>query len=366
MKIKNPLSFTFSIRGKRYSVKKISKELLTFWLILFFVHTFIGQNYAIPTSSMEGSMLVGDKIVVSKFSYGLRTPMTPLALPLVENTLPLVGGKSYIPWLKVPYARTAAPTDIKRNGMVVFNWPMDSLHNVDKKDHYIKRCQGLPGDMLEVKDGLVYVNGKANPVSKDLQWGYIVQTDGSGWFSKEELEKLEINEIRPLQAGVFVAFAKPRNAEKLKEYSFVKQVERLKYEPGRYAEEVFPHNPAIKWNCDHFGPLRIPAQGMTMEITASNWPIYERAIRIYEGNADAKFVNGSLCINGKPQKTYTFAMDYYFMMGDNRHNSLDSRMWGFVPEDHIVGKPVLVWASFDSQEPWYRSFRWDRFLKVPE
>jgi signal peptidase I len=365
MKIKNPFAFSFRFRGKTYSVKRMSKELLTFWLIIFFVHSFIGQNFAIPTSSMEGSMLVGDKIVVSKFSYGVRTPMTPLALPLVENSLPVVGGKSYIPWLKVPYARTASPVAIKRNGMVVFNWPMDSTQNVDKKDHYIKRCQGLPGDMLEVKEGLVYVNGKANPVSKDLQWGYIIQTDGTG-FSKADLGSLEVNEIHPLQPGVFLAFVKERNAPKLKDYSFVKHVERVKYEAGKFDKQTFPHNASIPWNIDHFGPVKIPARGMTMEITATNWPIYERAIRLYEGNQDAAFKGGSLHINGKPVKYYTFGLDYYFMMGDNRHNSLDSRAWGFVPEDHIVGKPVLVWASMDNKEPWYKSFRWDRFLKVPE
>jgi signal peptidase I len=350
---------------KRFSVKRLSKELLIFWLVIFFVHTFIGQNFAVPTSSMEGSILVGDKMVVSKFSYGVRSPMTPLALPLVENTTPLIGGKSYVPWLKIPYGRTAAPVDIKHNGMVVFNWPMDSMHNVDKKQHYIKRCQGLPGDVLEVKNGLVYINGKANPVSDGLQWGYIVSTDGTG-FSRSELNKLEINETQTLQTGVFLVFAKPKNAEKLKAYSFVKNVERLRYEPGRYDAHTFPHNPAFPWNVDHFGPLKIPAQGMTMEINSGNWPLYERAIRLYEGNEDVQFTGGTLYIDGKPARNYTFKLDYYFMMGDNRHNSLDSRAWGFVPEDHIVGKPVLIWASLDEKEPWYRKFRWDRCLKVPE
>ncbi|RYD70936.1 MAG: signal peptidase I, partial [Sphingobacteriales bacterium] len=351
--------------AQKMTPKKWAKEILVFALIITFIHTFIGQNYAIPTPSMEGSLLVGDKMVVTKFSYGVRSPLTPLALPLVENTLPLIGCKSYIPFIKIPYARTDAPSPIAHNSIVVFNYPLDSNHNIDKKAHYVKRCVGLPGDILEVVNGSVTINGNALPDMPGVQWLYLVKTDGSG-ISKKLMDQLEISEVKPTNvSSEFLVFATPKSAETLKGIPFVKQIQRYQLQPGATDMSIFPQKD-FGWNSDYFGPLYVPKKGWKVILNERNFALYERAIRVYENNPSLKYFNGKAYIAGKPVDTYTFKMDYYFMMGDNRHNSEDSRFWGFVPEDHIVGKPVLIWASMDQAEPFYKSFRWNRFMKIPE
>jgi signal peptidase I len=346
--------------------KKWAKEILILALVITIIHTFVGQNYAIPTGSMEGSLLVGDKMVVSKFSYGVRSPLTPLALPLVENTLPLFGGKSYIDFVRIPYGRTAAVTPIKHNSIVVFNYPLDSDQNVDKKMHYVKRCVGLPGDILEVDNGNVIINGEPLPNMPGVQWAYFVKTDGSG-ITKKLMDKLEITEVRPLDNnGGFLVFATPKAADALKEMPFIQHVERAQMQDGKADINVFPHSNIYSWNTDFYGPIFIPKKGATVVLNEHNYLLYERAIRLYENNPSLKYFQGKAYMDGKPLEKYTFKMNYYFMMGDNRHNSADSRMWGFVPEDHIVGKPLLIWASMDQAEPFYKSFRWNRFLKIPE
>ncbi len=351
---------------EKMSPKKFAREVLIMALIITIIHTFVGQNYAIPTPSMEGSLLVGDKMVVSKFNYGIRTPVTPFALPLVENTLPVFGGKSYLDFITLPYGRTAAPTPVKHNSIVVFNYPLDTAHNTDKKQHYVKRCVGLPGDILEVENGSVIINGEPLADKPGVQWAYLVLTNGSG-FSKKQLDALEISEVRPYgNPGEFLVFATEKSALKLKELPYVKQVDRARLPNNQGDINVFPHNESFGWNTDFFGPLFIPKKGATVTLNARNYALYERAIRVYEKNTDLKYFQGKAYMNGKPVESYTFKMDYYFMMGDNRHNSADSRSWGFVPEDHIVGKPVLIWASMDQAEPFYKSFRWNRFLKIPE
>ncbi|MGZ5282355.1 MAG: signal peptidase I [Bacteroidia bacterium] len=352
--------------AEKMTAKKWVKEILVMALIITIIHTFVGQNYAIPTSSMEGSLLVGDKMVVSKFSYGVRTPISPLALPLMENTLPLFGGKSYIDFVKLPYGRTGSPSPIEHNSIIVFNYPLDTNHNIDKKTHYVKRCVGLPGEIIEVENGNVIINGEPLANKPGVQWAYIVVTDGSG-ISKKQMDELEISEVRPMgNPGEFVVFATEKSAEKLKSFPFVKQVDRAQLPDNQGDASVYPHKAEFGWNSDFFGPLFIPKKGATIKLTERNYSLYERVIRTYENNPSLKYFQGKAYMDGQPVEEYTFKMDYYFMMGDNRHNSADSRMWGFVPEDHIVGKPLLIWASMDQAEPFYKCFRWNRFLKIPE
>ena len=355
------------------------------------IRTFFFEAYTIPTGSMEGTMLVNDFLFVSKLAYGPRVPMTPVAVPLVHNTLPIVGGKSYTEAVQWKYHRIPGFGNVERNDVVVFNYPcgdtvmtempesdyyqacrVNGRENiiskykiitrpVDKKENYIKRCIGLPGDVLEIKHARVYINKEPNVLFAHSKLNYIVKTNGKMPMAGENLEMSQM-----VNNGVYIYNLENDQVDELKKAPNVLSVDLWEMYPPGVApadpgEWVFPLDVAnYKWNRDNFGPLTIPKEGATVELTPKNISIYRRIIRNYEGNTleeqDGKFI-----LNGKAATSYTFKMDYYWMMGDNRHNSLDSRYWGFVPIDHIVGKAWFVWLSY-GEGGMFKDMRWKRLF----
>jgi signal peptidase I len=334
------------------------------------VHNYFFQPFVIPTSSLEKSLLVGDYLFVSKIHYGPRTPMTPVAAPMVHDTIPLVGLKSYTDAVELPYFRFPGFSHVKRNDIVVFNWPADTVQfffqkpterirkPVDKKSNYVKRAVGMPGDLMEIKDGYVFINGEQNqlPERAKLQFFYRVKVS-QGFNVNTLVQRYDVREAYQLEADVFLINLDEENYQKLKRNSNVISIER-KITPAGENNRVFP-NGAFAWNEDNMGPIQIPQAGMTVDLNMTNLPLYFKIISEYEGH-ELSTAQGQIYIDGSPVDSYTFAMDYYWMMGDNRHASEDSRFWGFVPENHIVGKPVFIWFSKDDRLPGMRGIRWDR------
>lgn len=352
------------------------------------VHTYFMQPYLIPSSSLEKSLLVGDFLFVSKFHYGARAPMTTVAFPMVHDTIPITKTKSYLfsdeynkrntNWknkLQLPYLRIPGFESIDRNEIVVFNQPADTLLDmndfkpdrnyykpIDKKTNLVKRCVGIPGDTLEIIDGFVYINGERNvlPDRAKLQFSYIVRTKNSRPFNPDFLKNRyditdRISRPEP-QTWVFSA-ATDEAISRFQAHPNVASIQPFKLEKGMRTDDIFPHHPDYNWNRDHFGPLYIPEEGKSILITLENLPLYRRLISEYEGNS-LRVEGNQIYINDQLADTYTFKQDYYWMMGDNRHNSIDARMWGFVPFDHVVGKPVFIWMSWDG----LKNPRWNRFF----
>lgn len=351
------------------------------------IRTFFIEAYTIPTGSMEGSLLVNDYLFVSKVAYGPRVPNTPLAVPLVHNTI--FGGESYTKAVQWDYRRFWGVGNVKRNDIVVFNFPngdtvvkeapeqdyyalcreygrttvlMNSIvvRPVDKKDNYIKRCVAVPGDKLEIRDGVVYINGQKGEVFPHAQSTYRVVTSSMG-LSQEFLEDNEIAEPQFMGNNNYAVTLPNDKVEDVKKLPNVTSVTPLNdpagYVPNNPYAWVFPHDTAnFKWNKDNYGPLVIPKEGETVQLTPQNIAIYRRLIKIYEKN-NFEERDGKFFIDGKEITSYTFKMNYYWMMGDNRHNSLDSRYWGFVPIDHVVGKASFVWLSHGNGIRWNRLFR---------
>ncbi|MCB0755853.1 MAG: signal peptidase I [Flavobacteriales bacterium] len=337
------------------------------------IRLFLIEAYTIPTSSMEKSLLIGDFLFVSKVSYGPRTPMTPLAFPFAHHTIPGINTKAYLEWIKLPYYRLPGFGKIENNDVVVFNYPMEGFRPVDKRENYIKRCVGIPGDKLEVKEGVLYINDEMADKPEGMQHMFNVKTDGPA-INNRVLKKWDVTEGGPVSNnGDYVYRLTDAAKEGMENLPLVESVTPVLAKPGVYSEDVFPNsdkelqsNKSVKfsWNHDNYGPIHIPQKGEEIELTADNLPFYERVIEFYEGN-DLKIEENRIYINGVETNKYTFQMDYYFMMGDNRHNSLDSRFWGFVPEDHIVGKAVFIWLSIDrNATKFFERIRWNRIFNL--
>lgn len=341
------------------------------------VHTYVMQPFVIPTSSLEKSLLVGDFLFVSKFHYGARTPTTAVGLPMVHDSIPIVRTKSYLSWPQLPSFRFPGIESIETNDIVVFNWPIDTVYKfrdqsgrrvdkpLDKKSNYVKRCLGIPGDSLQIKNGDVYVNGKMLPMHdrQKLQYSYIVETTGSTFNNEYLIKELQITDPfgQIAQTEYYFKALTDENAQRLKNNPIVKNVTKIEEKEGDLV--VFPHTKP-NWNTDNFGPIYIPQAGKTVALNKESLPFYKMIISDYEKN-DLQVNGDEIRINGKVVKDYTFKMDYYWMMGDNRHNSEDSRYWGYVPSDHIVGKPVFIWMSLDQNIPWSKAFdkiRWNRMF----
>ena len=367
------INWKFWKKHKKKEKKKKSEVRNWFDAILFAViaatllRTFLIEAYTIPTSSMEKSLLVGDFLFVSKVSYGPRVPNTPIAFPLVHHTLPGTKIKAFSDIIQWPYYRMKGLGKIERNDCVVFNYPTDDIQYperpVDKKENYIKRCVGLPGDMLEIKESELYVNGDPQVKTEDMrtQFSHHVKTHRTG-LNPKILLKNDITETEtyaPVSPyGDYILHLNEDNRSIVEQFANVKSVKRRVEPSGKRDAQVFPHTEYYYWNIDNFGPLSVPAKGATVELNTSNLAIYERIIEIYEQNS-LELKGDEIYINGELTTNYTFQMDYYWMMGDNRHNSLDSRYWGFVPEDHVVGKALFIWMSWDKHN---RKVRWDRLF----
>lgn len=370
------------------------------------IRTFFFEAFVIPSSSMENTLLVGDYLFVSKMSYGAKVPAIPLTFPFTHNTMPFSETQpSYVDWIELPQIRFPGWSEVERNDIVVFNFPEgdtvytgnrntsyygymrmralfdnttvakireqlvpDSIvvHPTDKKDNYVKRCVAVAGDKFQVIDRMVYINGKQQPLPNGAQFSW---NFNSPIFSNEQAVDFQ-DKLYSVGIGdqftysmndtLYQFTVSAPNAAIAGLNSITGDAVVSSYPAGKVLQfdDVFPHDTVhYKWNRDNFGPLLIPAEGMKMDLTVDNVALYERAIRVYEGNK-LEVKNGSIFINDKVVTTYTFQQNYYFMMGDNRHNSLDSRYWGFVPADHVVGKPVFVWMSKGE----HSGFRPDRMM----
>lgn len=350
-----------------------------------FIRMFLLEAYKIPTPSMEGSLLVGDFLFVSKAHYGIRTPMTVAMFPLLHNQIPVIGGESYLEKPSLPYFRLPALESLDRNEPFVFNWPVgDSVYlapnrsytahqvqsnpdvkrevgnaklitrPIDKKDHYIKRCIAVPGDTLEIRNKQVYINGVAAKNPKHLLFAYQIMSKGLNWKKVEEMGiDVPPNKIVPF-------YLSESQVSKLKELDPEAQIEAFDMSP--YSMDLFPYDKTHfgDWTVDNYGPIYIPKKGATVELRPDNIALYRRVIDVYEGN-DFKEENGKYIINGQPATSYTFKQDYFWAMGDNRHNSEDSRAWGFVPHDHVVGKPLFIWFS-TKKGNMREGINWDRIF----
>lgn len=348
------------------------------------VHTYVMQPYTIPTSSLEKTLLVGDFLFVSKFHYGARAPITPFSFPMVHDTIPVLKTRSYLKGPDYPFFRFPGFEKIDRNEIVVFSWPVDTLVDIlrpakgtfikpiDKKTNYVKRCVGIPGDTLEVRDGYVYINGQKNelPDRARLQFTYMCQVKGP---ISDAVLKNRYDITDPYgynaQAGLYQFSAiSDESAKMLQNHPNVVGVERLVNPAGEAMPGIFPNNPLFSWNTDNFGPVYIPKKGVTVSINPETIPFYRRIIEVYEGRElgidnQVRVRGNQVLLNDKPITEYTFKMDYYWMMGDNRNNSQDARMWGYVPENHIVGKPVFIWFSWDSfGKGIANKVRWERLF----
>lgn len=369
-------------------------------IVVTFINIFFFQAFKIPSSSMESTLYTGDHLFVSKLAYGPRMPQTPLTIPFTHNT---IGSKeSYSELIKCRYRRLKGFGHVKRGDCVVFGFPNGdtvltkapaddyymlcrlygkdfTIRNYgpvkvrpsDKKDHYVKRCVAVAGDTLSIRDGAVYVNSVRETVLPGMQNSYTVVTNGQK-LNQRSLERLGINKAELWFDASLPGYpAMPlteKMLEELQGFSNVVSIEpNIDSYPPDYPDSwktIFPFYERFEWTRDNFGPLWIPAKGASVALTLENLPLYERIITSYEGNTLRIGADGSIRINGQTVTEYTFQQDYYFMMGDNRHNSLDSRYWGFVPEDHIVGKPALIWLSIDGNRKFPDNIRWRRFFKV--
>ena len=406
-------------------------DALVFALVaVYFINLFFFQNYVIPSSSLEKSLLTGDYLFVSKVSYGPRIPQTPLSMPLTQHTMPVINTKSYIEWPQWDYRRAPGFGKVQVNDIVVFNFPAgdtvvsepqwqpqdyyqmcygygtlileknglninpdslsplqlrkyyETVYNAgrtyllsqpneygvlmsrpaDRRENYVKRCVGLPGQTLQIKDRIVYLDGKPNKEPDNVQYTYIVKLNErlpeefikENGITQEDLVQLNQYGYMPLTQKAYKAMLSRKDL-----------VKSVSLNTSKIVGDIYPLNARYGWTRDNYGPVWIPAKGKSVKLTLENLPIYERPIRVYEGNDLTVTDDGKILINGKEAKEYTFKMDYYWMQGDNRHNSADSRYWGFVPEDHIVGKPIFIWWSSDPDRSGLADgVRWNRLFRM--
>lgn len=318
------------------------------------------QAFTIPTPSMEKSLLVGDFLFVSMVNYGPRTPKTPLQIPFTHQKIWFTDIPSYSTLIQLPQFRLPGLQKIKNNDVVVFNYPEETEYPTDLKTNYIKRCIGIAGDTIQIKDLKVFINGQYAPDPPHTQYSYIIECESGlndNFFDKYKL-------YQPMGGPErYLVHTEPSTAEEIKALPYIKSISLWKQNIGEPEPRVIPQSSKFNWNRDNFGPLYIPKKGDVMDMNEKNVILYEKYIQRYEGHDNVKTENGKLYIDGAEVQKYTFTQNYYFMMGDNRHNSEDSRYWGFVPEDHVVGKALMIWMSYDKE---HHSIRWNRLFNLIE
>lgn len=354
-------------KKNKSTLREWAEAILLAIVIVAFVRIFIFELFAVSSTSMEKSLLSGDFIFVSQLHYGPRMPLTPVAFPFSHQNMPFSEEKkSYWDGIQLPYFRIPGFTQIKHNDIVVFNYPLEAEHPVDQKTYFVKRCIALPGDTFKMERKKILVNGIEMENTENLQFNYHVKTD-STLINPLLLYELGINEGGKISnRGDWQLSMTAEAVERLKQEKNVHDIIEVTEQPGHYSEYIFPNNENFRWNIDNFGPLLIPKAGDSVNITLQNLPLYEKIISFYEGN-ELDINDSSILVNGTESEFYTFKKNYYFMLGDNRHNSADSRFWGFVPEDHVVGKAVLVLFSIDrNAEDFFSKIRWKRIFKSIE
>ncbi len=386
------------VHVKKSSMREWADAIIFAVIAATIIRTFFIEAYTIPTSSMEKSLLVGDYLFVSKLSYGPRVPMTPIAFPFAHHTLPLTQSiKSYSELIKLDYYRFPGMRTIDNNDVVVFNYPDgDTLslkfqsnisyyslvreygreavwsdeqrfgeivaRPVDKRENFIKRAVGIPGDTLQIMDGEIHINSEKLPFPEGVQFRHHVVTSGSQIHDRV-LNRLEIIDYDRISTNEYVMALTDESAGVISNLPNVEKVEKIVKPRNFHESHIFPFHDNFPWNEDNFGPLYIPRKGATIELSPDNIMLWERIIDVYEDN-DLEVTESQVYVNGEPVDSYTFQMDYYFLVGDNRHNSADSRYWGFVPEDHVVGRAMFVWLSLDNTKSFLNKIRIDKTFRV--
>ncbi|MFY9311253.1 MAG: signal peptidase I [Bacteroidia bacterium] len=350
---------------KGSTIREWIKAILLAFITIILIRVFCFEAFTISSSSMEKTLFTGDYVLVNKLSYGPRIPMTLFSMPFAHQRMPFTENtNSYLNWLQLPYKRLFGTPDVKHNDVIMFNYPMEEEHPVDQRIYYIKRCVGIPGDMLEIRKGQVYINSHYNDVPEKLQFSYKVISD-KDTVDSEALARIGITEGGKLRNfGEFWFGLSSQNVDSIKRIMNVLRVEPIIEKKGTYSDYMFPEDERFLWNVDFFGPVYVPKAGDSIEMAVQTLPLYKRIINVYENN-DVRVSGDSIFINDKYATHYTFKSNYYFMMGDNRHNSADSRFWGFLPESHIVGKAAVVLLSINKTDS-TSSIRWDRWFKSIE
>ncbi len=353
-------------KKRKSHVREWLEAVVVAFVGVIILKSFLFEPFAIPSDSMSGTLLSGDYVVVNKLSFGARIPITPLTIPFTHQTI--LGMKSYSDAIQFPYMRIPGFSEIERNDVIVFNFPAEELfpldgeakqYPVDHRTHFIKRCIALPGDTLQLRDKTVFINGKEAIAPVNLLFNYVIKVDSS---KTDSLNLTKLGMVRESKQGKYVYFTItmiPKTADSLKLNPRIISVEPELSPPGSFDEQVFPHEEKLSYNLDNFGPLIIPKEGQTITLHADSLSMWERIIVDYEHN-EMVVKGDSIFINAKYATTYTFKMNYYFVMGDNRHFSMDSRYWGFVPEDHIVGVASMILFSYDKVNGnvrWGRTFQ---------